>query len=294
MAKSILAAYFELTKPRIAAMVLVVTTLGFVLGGGGLKPYDLLLFTLLGTGLSGAGASALNHYIERRIDAKMERTKNRPLPTGTIQPAAALVYGVVMTTSGSIILFLFVNLLAAALASISTLLYLLVYTPIKRYSWINTPVGAVPGAIPPLIGWAAATGELPAGAWVLFFILFLWQHPHFYAIAWMYREDYRRAGFKMLPVVYPDGKSTFRQSLAAAIILIPVSLWPTFVGMSGWLYFAGALLCGFWFLYACIRWRISETTRDARKVLRVSIIYLPAILLLILVDSFLYSFHTVN
>lgn len=290
MPNNIIAAYFELTKPRIAAMVLVITVLGFALGGDGLKPYDLLLFTLLGTGLSGAGASALNHYIERGVDAKMDRTKNRPLPTGTIQPAPALLYGLLMTLSGAVVLYLFVNLLAAALAFTSAVLYILVYTPIKRYSWINTPVGAVPGAIPPLIGWAAATGELNAGAWVLFFILFLWQHPHFYAIAWMYRDDYKRGGFKMLPVVHPDGKSTFRQSLAAAIILIPVSLWPTFVGMSGWLYFTGALLCGFWFLYACIRWRISESTADARKVLRVSVIYLPAILLLILVDSFLYSF----
>jgi protoheme IX farnesyltransferase len=153
---------------------------------------------------------------------------------------------------------------------------------------MNTPIGAIPGALPPMIGWAAATGELGAGAWVLFAILFLWQHPHFYAIAWMFREDYARGGFKMLPVVKPDGKDTFRQSLAACIILIPTSLWPTFVGMTGWLYFAGASLCGAWFLSACVRWRLSESTEDARKVLRVSVIYLPLLLLLILVDSFFF------
>ena len=289
MSKNLIAAYFELTKPRIAAMVLVITVLGFALGGGNsLQPYDLLLFTLIGTALSGGGASALNHYVEREADAKMERTQNRPLPTGTIQPTAALVFGIVMTAAGSIILYFFVNSLSALLAFTSAALYILVYTPIKRYSWINTSVGAVPGAIPPLIGWAAATDELGVGAWVLFAILFLWQHPHFYAIAWMYRDDYKRGGFKMLPVVQPDGKNTFRQSLAAASILVPVSLWPTFAEMSGRLYFVGALLCGCWFLWACIRWRMSESTGDARKVLRVSIFYLPAILLLFLLDSFVY------
>jgi protoheme IX farnesyltransferase len=295
MPKTLFASYLELTKPRIASMVLVTTVLGFALGAGNsLQPYDLLVFTLIGTALSGGGASVLNHYIERNVDAKMERTKNRPLPSGTIKPTVALLYGIVMTSAGSIFLYLFVNPLTAALAFTSAVLYLLVYTPLKRFSWINTPVGAIPGAIPPLIGWAAAAGELGVGAWVLFAILFLWQHPHFYAIAWMYREDYQRGGFKMLPVVHPDGKSTFRQSLAAAIILVPVSLWPTFVQMSGWLYFFGALLFGFWFLWACIRWRMSESNGDARKVLRVSIIYLPAILLLILVDSFVHAIPPMN
>ncbi|MBI2422333.1 MAG: protoheme IX farnesyltransferase [Candidatus Hydrogenedentes bacterium] len=285
MARTLLSAYVELTKPRILTMVLVTTCLGFTLGGG-LQPYGLFFWTMLGTGCASGGAGALNHYLEREVDAKMARTQGRPLPSGQISPAYALLLGILLSAAGSGLLWYFANGLAAALALATVLLYACIYTPVKRVSWWNTPIGAIPGAIPPMIGWAAAKGELNIGAWVLFFILFLWQHPHFYAIAWMFREDYARGGFKMLPVVQPDGKNTFRQSLAAAIILIPVSLWPTFVQMSGWLYFTGALLCGFWFLSACVRWRLSGTTEDARKVLRVSVFYLPCILLLILVDHF--------
>lgn len=287
-AQSTLAAYIELTKPRILVMVLVTTVLGFFLPTGTLQPYSLLLFTLLGTGMASGGAGALNHYFERESDLRMDRTRHRPLPMGLVPPLMAAFYGTILVTLGTAILYVYVNPLAAALAFASAWLYVFIYTPLKRISWLNTPFGAIPGAIPPLIGWAAATGTLQAGAWVLFFILFLWQHPHFYAIAWMFRGDYAKGGFRMLPVVYPDGKSTFRQSLAACIILIPVSLWPTFVDLLGWVYFAGALTIGLWFLAACVRWRLSESTLDARRVLRVSVIYLPLLLLLMIIDSIFF------
>jgi len=218
----------------------------------------------------------------------MERTRKRPLPAGILRPWEALGFGVALTILGPAILFYFVNPLAASLALATALLYAYIYTPLKRHSWLNTPVGAIPGAIPPMIGWAAVTGRLDLGAWVLFAILFLWQHPHFYAIAWMFREDYARGGFKMLPVVQPDGKNTFRQSLACTMLLVPVSLWPTFVHMTGWIYFAGALALGGWFLAVCVRWRLSESNLDARAVLRASVIYFPALLLLILVDAFFF------
>lgn len=285
-----IAAYVEMTKPRILTMVLVTTVLGFAMGGQGIYFYDILVYTLFGTALCSAGAGVLNHYLEREVDARMDRTRNRPLPTGKVEPGVALAYGLLLSVSGTVLLYVLVNPLAALLACSTVVLYVLIYTPFKRVSWLNTPVGAIPGAIPPMIGWAAATGNLGLGAWILFAILFLWQHPHFYAIAWMFREDYRKGGFKMLPVVRPDGKSTFRQSLAAAILLIPVSLLPTLNHMSGWTYFVGALLLGLYFLAACVRWRISTTTLDARKVLRASVIYLPMLLLLILVDAMVQRF----
>jgi len=270
-------------------MVLVTTVLGYALALRSLEPLPLLFFTLLGTGLASGGAGALNHYAERHVDAGMARTRHRPVVTGQIAPGMALGVGLAMLVAAGVILVLQVNVLAAGLALASALLYVLVYTPLKRISWLNTSFGAIPGAIPPMIGWAAATGRLDMGAWVLFAILFLWQHPHFYAIAWMFREDYAAGGFKMLPVVRPDGKDTFRHSLAAAMLLIPVSLWPTFVRISGWTYFLGALLLGIWFLAACVRWRMSESSEDARRVLRVSVMYFPALLLLILVDALIYS-----
>jgi len=270
-------------------MVLVTTVLGYALALRSLQPLPYLFFTLLGTGLASGGAGALNHYVERGVDANMARTRNRPVVTGQISPGAALALGIGMLVASACVLIFLVNGLAAGLALASALLYVVIYTPLKRISWLNTSFGAIPGAIPPMIGWAAATGRLDMGAWVLFAILFLWQHPHFYAIAWMFKEDYAAGGFKMLPVVQPDGKDTFRHSLAAAMLLIPVSLWPTFVRMTGWTYFFGALLLGLWFLAACVRWRLSERSEDARKVLRVSIIYFPALLLLILIDAFIYS-----
>jgi protoheme IX farnesyltransferase len=287
-AHSLFGAYLELTKPRILTMVLVTAVLGYFLAAGTLEPYGLLIYMLIGTGMASGGAGAWNHVLERDVDQRMDRTRHRPLPSGMVSPVAAAAFGTALVFGGTALLYVQVNPLAAALAFLSAWLYIFVYTPLKRFSWLNTPMGAIPGAIPPMIGWAAAKDELNAGAFVLFFILFLWQHPHFYAIAWMFRQDYAKGGFKMLPVVRPDGKSTFRQSLAACILLIPVSLWPTFVGMSGWLYFVGALAIGLWFLAACVRWRMSESALDARKVLLVSVTYLPLLLLLMIVDSIFF------
>jgi len=285
--KTGIAAYVELTKPGILRLVLVTTVIGFALGGNGLWRGWLLLFTILGTGLASAGAFVLNHYVERDLDARMERTRNRPLPRGTVSPKAALGLGVALVAAGTIVLAVWTQWLAAALVLVTALLYVLVYTPLKRVTWWNTPVGAIPGAMPPMIGWAAATGRIDAGAWILFLILFLWQHPHFYALAWMYREDYARGGIKMLPVTHPDGRSTFRQSLACAMLLVPVSLWPTFIDMSGWVYFVGALACGSYFLYTCVRWHIEESARAARRVFVTSIFYWMALFLLIVVDAWI-------
>jgi protoheme IX farnesyltransferase len=283
------AAYVELTKPRILMMVLVTATLGYALPHGTLAPYGVFLWMLLGTGLSSGGAGALNHFIERETDTLMERTKNRPLPSGAVPPVLALALGIAMSVAGVGLLTVFVNPLAAMLSALTIVLYTVVYTPLKKVSWLNTPVGAVPGAIPPLIGWAAADNRLGPGAWVLFAILFFWQHPHFYAIAWMFREDYARGGFKMLPTVDSTGRASLRQAWAAALILIPVSLCPTFLHLTGWLYFAGAFALGLWFLSACVRWRITESMIDARRVLRVSVIYFPGLLFLILLDAIFTS-----
>ncbi len=282
-------AYIELTKTNILKMVLVTTVLGFAMANDGLKPYDLLLWTLLGTALSSAGAGALNHYLERVVDGKMDRTRNRPLPSGRVSPMGALIFGIALSVAGVSLLCVQVNYLAALLAGGTIITYAFIYTPMKRVHWLNTPFGAIPGAIPPLIGWAGATGGLDKGAYVLFLILFLWQHPHFYAIAWMYRDDYRKGKFQMLPIVEPDGRATFRQSLACCLVLIPVSAWPTFLMLSGWLYGIGAMVLGFWFLWVCLQWRISETVEDARRVLRASVIYFPLLLLLLLIDAFFFD-----
>lgn len=278
-------AYLELTKPRIFTMVMITTAFGFSMGRGGPLPLYLHVITLLGTGITAAGAGALNQYYEREVDALMKRTRRRPLPQHRIAPGNALAFGLVLTLLGGAMLCLFVNVLSGALAWLSALLYVGVYTPLKRYSWLNTTMGAIPGAIPPLIGWAAATGQINLGGWVLFLILFLWQHPHFYSIAWMFRDDYGQAGFQMLPVVKPDGRATLQQSLGAAILLVPIALMPTFVRVAGWPYFAGALVCSLWFAVVCARWRMTRTNRDARGVLRASVIYLPLLLLLIIADA---------
>ncbi len=288
MTKSKAASYLELTKPGIIRLVLVTTVIGFALGGDGVTRWGLLTLTLVGTALGSAGAFVLNHYFERDVDARMDRTRNRPLPSGAVPPLAALILGPVLIIAGTVLLALTVNGLTAGLVFLTAVLYVAVYTPLKRYSWVNTPVGAIPGAIPPVIGWAAATGRIDAGAWILFAILFLWQHPHFYALAWMYREDYEKGGFKMLPVVDPDGKSTFRHSLATVILLVPISLWPTFVQMSGTIYFVGALLLGLIFVAVCVNWRIKKTTKAAKTVFLYSLFYWVFILVFIVVDAYFY------
>ena len=277
--------YWELAKPRILLMVLVTTSLGFFLGARGIDSVLQLCLTLLGVGCATGGAAMLNNYLERDLDAKMVRTRSRALPAGLVEPHRALTFGVGLVLFGVLLLAWKVNLLTAFLVLMAGFLYVLVYTPLKRITWLNTSFGAIPGAIPPMAGWVAARGGLDPGAWVLFAILFAWQHPHFYAIAWIFREDYRAAGFKMLPVVQPSGKRMFRQTILFSILLLAVSLLPTVVGVAGKAYFCGALLGGVFMLLVAIRFARERELADARRLLKATILYLPALLLLITLDA---------
>src|SRR6266496_519368 len=276
--------YWELVKPRILLMVLVTTSLGFFLGARGVDSVLHLCLTLLGVGCATGGAAMLNNYLERDLDAKMVRTRGRALPAGLVEPHRALTFGVGLVLFGVLLLAWKVNLLTGFLVLMAGFLYVLVYTPLKRITWLNTSFGAIPGAIPPMAGWVAATDRLDPGAWVLFAILFAWQHPHFYAIAWIFREDYRAAGFKMLPVVEPSGKRMFRQTIVFSILLLAVSLLPTVVGVTGKSYFCGALLGGVFILLVAIRFAREREMVDARRLLKATILYLPALLLLITLD----------
>jgi heme o synthase len=280
-----LRAYIELAKPRILTMVLVTTTIGFFLAAKGIHPLSTLVLTLVGVGCATGGAAALNNYLEREADGKMVRTRDRALPSGLIQPSNALAYGISLTLVGLFVLVWAVNLLTGFLVLLAAFLYVLVYTPMKRLTWLNTTFGAIPGAIPPMCGWAAATGQLDLGAWVLFLILFTWQHPHFYAIAWMFKDDYRNAGFKMLPVVDPSGVSTFRQTILFASLLLGASVLPTAIGMTGQVYCAGALVMGLALLAVGVLLAQRKSFLDARRLLKASVIYLPLLLILIIVDA---------
>lgn len=286
-----LSAYIELTKPRIALMVVVTAAIGYFLAlnqAGGVHDVQLFLIAMIGVALAGGGASVLNQYLERDVDGKMQRTKNRPLPSGVVSPAVALYLGVFMALAGCFLLLFYVNLLTAFLALQSTFLYVLVYTPMKRLTWWNTSVGAIPGAMPPLMGWAAATDSLNAGAWILFAVMYIWQHPHFFAIAWMYRDDYERGGLKMLPVVKPDGRNMSAQVIGFCVLMIPVSLVPTLIDMSGWVYFAGALVLGIGFLTYGVAFVRDKSERNARTLMRASLIYLPLWLIVISIDSVIH------
>jgi protoheme IX farnesyltransferase len=278
-------AYVCLTKPRILLMVLVMSAAGYFLGAQSLRPLDTFVIMLLGTALSSGGAAVLNNYLERDCDIKMHRTKTRPLPAGQVTPSEALSFGLILVLLGVSLLAWQVNLLTGFLSLLTVFLYVLVYTPLKRVTWWNTVIGAIPGALPPMGGWVAATGNLDLGAWVLFLILFVWQHPHFYAIAWMYREDYRRGGFKMLPVVEPDGRSTFRQVIWFSLVLVPVSLLPGFLGMAGAVYTWGMAVLSLGMLWYGIVLARTHSVQDARVLLKASIIYLPLFFILILSDS---------
>jgi protoheme IX farnesyltransferase len=239
--------------------------------------YWLLLHTVVGTGLLAAGSGALNQWLERDADGKMRRTESRPLPAGRLASSPAMWFGVAISVAGMIYLFAAVNSLTALIGLLTLASYLFLYTPLKSRTWLSTFVGAFPGAAPPLIGWAAVRNELGWESWVLFAILFLWQFPHFYAIAWMYREDYARAGILMLPVVEPDGVSTGRQIVAYAALLVPVSLLPAWLGMAGWVYFAGALAVSLFYLFFGILCARRKTGVQARRLLQASVVYLPLI-----------------
>jgi protoheme IX farnesyltransferase len=265
--------------------VLVTTALGFFMAHSHIVSWSLLFFTLLGTFISSSGALALNNYLERDLDALMTRTRNRPLPAGEISPFEALCFGIVCVLLGVSLLVLKVNLLTGFLALLTSFLYVLVYTPLKRVTWLNTLVGAVPGALPPLGGWAAAAGEIGIGAWVLFLLMFIWQQPHFYSIAWMYREDYRQAGFQMLPSIEAEnGDRTFRQIIFFSLALLPASLLPLFLGSAGWLYAFGAVVLGITMLKVVYLFDRSRSTEDARRLLKATVVYLPLLFFLIVAD----------
>lgn len=276
--------WLVLAKARITALVLVTTAAGFVMGSHGDVGLTRLAVALVGTALASAGAAALNQVVERRHDALMRRTASRPVAAGRITPRLGLAFGLALSVAGVLWLALLVNPLTGALGFLTIALYIGAYTPLKRLTSLNTLVGAVPGAIPPVMGWTAATGSIDAGAWALFGILYLWQLPHFLAIAWMYREDYARAGFPMLPVVDPGGESTARQVAVATVGLIPVSLLPTFLGMAGGIYFFGALVLGVGFVAFALGLAFGRQRSAARRLLLASVTYLPVLLGLLVLD----------
>jgi protoheme IX farnesyltransferase len=276
--------YLELTKPRITWLILMSTAVGYFFGRHG--GWDLLqaAHTVLGTALIASGTAALNQWYEREADRKMRRTADRPIPSGRLSADRALVFGILLSLAGFAELGFGANWLAAFCGLFTLLSYLFLYTPLKQRTPLSTLVGAFPGAMPPIIGYAAASGVLDAQAWTLFAILFLWQFPHFLAIAWMYREDYERAGIVMLPVVQPSGEGTARQIVLYSLALIPVSMAPSLLGMSGKFYLFGALALGLWYLYSGVRVAFDRTILRARSVLLVSVIYLPLIYGLMLLD----------
>lgn len=284
--------YIALTKPRITWLILMSTGVGYFFGlkraffspATGAADWWLLIHTLIGTGLIASGTAALNQWYERDADLLMRRTSARPLPAGRMTASRAMWFGVALAVLGAGELAYYVNVLSALLGAFTLATYLFIYTPLKQRSHLSTVIGALPGAMPPLMGYAASSGSLTPEAWTLFAILFLWQFPHFLAIAWMYREDYARAGIRMLPVVEPDGMSTGRQIILYASTLIPVSLFPVLLGMSGRIYLVGALILGCWFLYTGVRVAFDLTNVRARRVLLASIIYLPAIYGLMVFD----------
>jgi heme o synthase len=265
--------------------VLITTFVGFYLGSQGLTDYLRLLPTLIGTALAAAGTLALNQYIERDVDAKMHRTRQRPLPDGRLQPYDALAFGVATTLAGLVYLALAVNALSAAVTVFTTVSYLFLYTPLKRRTSLCSIVGAIPGALPPLTGWTAARGAFGVEAWILFAILFLWQLPHSLAIARLYRDDYARAGIRLLPVVEPDSKSTGRQIVINCLALLVVGLLPTLVGLAGPVYFVAALISGTLFLGYGVAFALSRTVTAARQLLFASLLYLPATLLMMALDK---------
>jgi protoheme IX farnesyltransferase len=279
--------YLELTKPRVAVLVLFTVAAGVLLGGrGGSLDGMVLLHTLLGTALVAGGASALNQLLERHSDALMHRTANRPLPAGRLQPAEVLAFGLALGVGGTVYLVLTLSQpLAALVAAFTFVCYVGVYTPLKPLTPLNTLVGAVPGALPPVIGWTAARGEITLDALALFLILFLWQVPHFLAIAWIYREEYARAGLCMLPVVDRDGRLTGQQMATYCLALIVVSLGPVVLGSAGLLYLGGALLLGVGFLATALAFRRETGVRQARWVLRASLLYLPGVLALLVLEG---------
>ncbi len=276
--------YIALTKPRVTWLILATTGIGYFFGAKTGWNWWTLFHTILGTGLIASGTAALNQWYERDADAKMKRTRLRPLPAGRMTPASALLFALALSLAGFVELVIGANLLTGLLGLFTLLTYLFAYTPLKQRTPHSTTIGAIPGAMPPLIGFAGAAGTLTTEAWILGVILFLWQFPHFYAIAWMYREDYERAGIRMLPVIEPDGISTARRIVWCSAALIPISLLPKVWSMAGNLYAVGAVLAGLGFMYHAIRILSDHSRVRARAVLLASVVYLPILYGLLVFD----------
>jgi protoheme IX farnesyltransferase len=283
--KSWSAVFSDLVKARLTTLVLLTTAVGFYIGEIGAINWFLFLNTLAATGLVAMGASALNQLLEREYDAKMRRTQDRPLPSGRLQPTTVAIFGGVSSVAGLVYLALAVNLLTSVLGAVTLVSYLFIYTPLKRVTWLNTAIGAVPGALPPLMGWTAARGELSGEGWALFAILAFWQLPHFFAIAWMYRDDYAKAGFVMLSNVDASGRSTAQQAVSNTLALMVVSLCPFVFKMAGTIYLVGAILLGAGFLFCAIQFSRQLTLARARQLFLASIIYLPLLLALMVWDK---------
>jgi protoheme IX farnesyltransferase len=276
--------FVALAKPRLNLLVVVSSIAGYTMGGGDTHNVWRMLAVAIGTGLVAGGASAFNQVLERDADAKMHRTRLRPMPDKRLSAREALVFASALSVAGLAALALAANALSAVVALLTLASYAVVYTPLKRVTSFATVVGAIPGALPPVIGWAAAQDALSRGAWILFGIVFLWQLPHFLAIAWIYREDYARAGFPMLSVIDPDGRSTARQSVIYAAALLPVSLGPTLIGMAGSVYFTGALLLSVVFVALTVKFGLTRSIPDARRLFFGSITYLPLLWLLMILN----------
>jgi heme o synthase len=279
------AAYYDLTKPGITRLVLVTTAAGFYLASRGAVHWLLLLNTIIGTALVASGTNALNQWAERDADALMRRTANRPLPSGKLDSRSAVVFAWLIAIVGMIYLAALVNVATAIVVAISLGSYVYIYTPLKRKTWVSTLIGAVPGALPILAGWTASGRPLTAGAWALFAIMFAWQMPHFYALAWIYREDYRRAGFRMLTVVDGTGARAARHTMMFTAALIPISVLPTLLGVAGDIYLVGAVVLGLGFLALTTSMLRKPNERIAWRIFTGSIIYLPILLLLMVVDK---------
>lgn len=276
--------YVELTKPRIAALVLLTVAVGAFMAGRGFPDPVLVIHAVLGTAMVASASSILNQLIERDTDSLMRRTARRPLPAGRVTSAEALALASILSIGGLIYLYLAVNGLTALVALVSLVLYVWVYTPLKRYTSLNTVVGAIPGALPPVIGWTAVTNDLSLGAWALFLIVFMWQFPHFLAIAWLYREDYARAGLRMLPTSDLGQRMTGVEVVSYCLALIPISLLPTVLSLTGTVYFWGTLVLGLQFLGYGIAFLLRPSNERARLLLWASLIYLPAVLALLMFD----------
>ena len=276
--------FSALAKPRLNLLVVGSALAGYVVAGGDMSQVFRLFCTVAGTALVACGASAYNQILERDTDALMHRTRVRPLPDGRLQVSEALIFATGLSALGIAMLAAGVNLLSAVVTLATLVSYVAIYTPLKRVTSFATVIGAIPGALPPVIGWTAARGELSQGAWLLFGIVFLWQLPHFLSLAWMFKEDYARAGFPMLPVLEPDGRSTGRQSVIYTAALVPLSLAPTLIGLTGPVYFVGALALAAIFMTLAVKFALSRSRQDARRLFFGSIIYLPLVWILMIAN----------